>query len=533
MNSYVPLHVHTDRDSVLDSMVKATKVSRTENSLIVQKAYKYDMPALAITGHGYMSGIIEHYKNCKEAGIKPIVGMEAYVTDDYTIKDSSSKYYHLILLAKNNEGYRNIKILSSIGCIDGFYRKPRIDFATLKKYHKGIIVLSACLGSELDKMIMREDYNEEDAYALIEKYQDIFGNDYYIEIQSSDSPDQIKVNKELVRLAKEMETDVVVTTDVHFLNKDDFNAHNVYININQDRDTENYKYCWLQTREEIEEILIPQLGTDTVRQVLDNTYKVAEKCNVEIELGNPYLPHLKIPEQYKDEYEWLLGEIDNGIKLRKIDKKPNLQEYLDRIKFELNVIHTKGFDGYFLILMEIIRKAKERGIPIGEGRGSAGGSIVAYCLNITNVDSVEYDLDFGRFLTMERKDLPDIDTDVSTSRRGELIDIITEMFGVDNVAQVATFGTLASKAVIDAVGKVMEIPRELRDDFKAKITDGKGVKSIIENDNKSYVKYRDYFDTCIKIEGANRSYGCHAGAVCISGNNKPMVDYAPVMYTTD
>ena len=200
---------------------------------------------------------------------------------------------------------------------------------------------------------------------------------------------------------------------------------------------------------------------------------------------------------------------------------------------ELNVIKTKGFEGYFLILMQILNEAKKRGIPIGEGRGSAGGSIVAYCMNITNVDSVEYDLDFGRFLTLERKDLPDIDTDVSTARRQELIDIITEMFGADNVAQVATYGTLASKAVIDAVGKVMGIDRETCGVFKSKISDSEGVKSIIKNDPKAYSKYKEYFDICIKLEGSNRSYGCHAGAICISGNNKPMVDYAPVMYNKD
>lgn len=533
LDSYIPLHLHTDYGSVLDSMVKPVRASKKEPCALVEKAKEYGMTSLAITDHGSMSGVVSFYKSCVEGGIKPIIGLEAYITHDLTIKDKSSTYNHLILLAKNEVGYRNLKALSSIGYIDGFYRKPRIDFKTLMKHSEGLICMTACLAGELPRMIMSDYYDRKDAERYILNYIDLFGDDFYLEIQSSDSEDQIIVNKELIELSKTYKVPLVVTTDVHFLNKEDFDAHNVYININQDRDTENYKYCYLQTRNEIINVLAPHLGYDIVCQALDNTYMVADKCNVEIELGHPYLPHLPIPELFEDEYDWLVSEVKHGLKTRGILVKPNKQDYIDRIKFELNVIKTKGFEGYFLILMEILKRAKTKGIPIGEGRGSAGGSIVAYLLGITNVDSVEYDLDFGRFLTMERTELPDIDTDVSTARRQELIDIIVEMFGVENVAQVATFGTLASKAVIDSVGKVMEVPRELCAEFKNKISDSKGVKSIIDNAPKIYKEHKQYFDTCIKIEGSNRSYGCHAGAVCISGNNKPMVDYAPVMYNKD
>ena len=537
MDSYCVLHLHTDFGSVLDSMVKPVRKSKKEPCELSMKAIEYNIPALAITDHGSMSGVVSHYKTCKENGIKPIIGLEAYITDDLTVKDSTSKYYHLILLAKNDAGYRNLKVLSSIGYLEGFYRKPRIDFKTLSKHSEGLICCTACLAGELPRMIMR--YHKEPSQELenqidgwITAYKILFGDDFYFEIQSSDNEEQVIVNKELVKLSKDYSIPLVVTTDVHFLNKEDFDAHNIYININQDRDTENYKYCYLQSRGEIETIL-SYLDSDAVQQALDNTYVVADKCNVEIELGHPYLPHLKVPEEFNNEYEWLVSIVKQGLKDRGVLKKPNKQEYIDRVKMELNVIKTKGFEGYFLILMQILNEAKKRGIPIGEGRGSAGGSIVAYCMNITNVDSVEYDLDFGRFLTLERKDLPDIDTDVSTARRQELIDIITEMFGADNVAQVATYGTLASKAVIDAVGKVMGIDRETCGVFKSKISDSEGVKSIIKNDPKTYNKYKEYFDICIKLEGSNRSYGCHAGAICISGNNKPMVDYAPVMYNKD
>lgn len=537
MESYCSLHLHTDWGSVLDSMVKPVRKSKKEPCELSMKAIEYGIPALAITDHGSMSGVVAHYKTCKDNGIKPIIGLEAYITDDLTIKDTSSKYYHLILLSKNDVGYRNLKVLSSIGYLDGFYRKPRIDFKTLSEHSEGLICCTACLAGELPRMIMKNHLEpshqlEQQIDSWITSYKILFGDDFYFEIQSSDSDEQMIVNKELVRLSSKYNIPLIVTTDVHFLNKEDFDAHNVYININQDRDTENYKYCYLQSRKEIETIL-SYLPPNVVQQALDNTYTVADKCNVEIELGHPYLPHLKVPDEYTNEYDWLVSEVKKGLKSRGILSKPNKTQYINRIKMELEVIKAKDFVGYFLILMQILRKAKERGIPIGEGRGSAGGCLVAYCIGITNVDSVEYDLDFGRFLTMERKDLCDIDTDVSTSRRQELIDIMVEMFGKDNVAQIATFGTLASKAVLDAVGKVMGIDRATCDGFKTKITDSEGVKSIEHNDPKTYNKYKQYFDICSKVEGSNRSYGCHAGGVCISGNNKPMVDYAPVMYNKD
>lgn len=533
MNSYVPLHLHSHMGSVLDSMVRV-ELSKGKNDLM-EKCMEYDIESVALTDHGSMAGVVTHYKTCKQYGIKPIIGLEVYVTNDYSIKDKSSTYYHLILLAKNNIGYRNLKELSSFGYTKGFYRKPRIDFNVLSKYSEGLVCCTACLVGELPRMIMRYHNEptqelEHDIMKFIANYKGLFGDDFYLEIQSSDSEEQMIVNKELVNLSKLQGLPIVVTTDVHFLNKEDFDAHNVYININQDRDTENYKYCYLQTRKEIESVL-SYLPSDIVQKALDITYEVANKCNVEIELGNAYLPHLEVPELYDNEYDWLVSEVKHGLKVRGILKLPNKQEYLDRIKFELNVIKTKGFEGYFLILMEIIKEAKARGIPIGEGRGSAAGSIVAYLMGITNVDSVKYDLDFGRFLTIERTSLPDVDTDVSTARRGELIDLVVEMFGVENVAQVATFGTLATKAVIEAVGKVMGIAKEDRELFKSKVDETVGTKSL--TNLKEYKDYKDYIDTCIKIEGANRSYGCHAGALCISGGNKPMVDYAPVMFNKD
>lgn len=529
MEGYCCLHLHDRYNSILDSMINPNK-EKNGDCLLAVKAKKLNIPAIATTGHGSMSSVLSHYKTCKEYGIKPIIGCEFYVCNDINVKDKDSKYYHLVVLAKNNIGYQNLKKLSSIGYLDGFYYKPRIDLETLSKHSEGLIVLTACLASELSRMIMNEDYNDEDAIHYIKTYKKLFGDDFYLEIQSSDSSDQVKVNCEIVRLAILTNTEFVVTTDVHFLNKEDFDAHNIYININQDRDTENYKYCYLQTRKEILNTL-SYLPVGAVEMALDNTYKVANKCDVEIELHNPKLPHLEVPIDYEDEADWLTEEVQEGLKTRGCLDKPNKQEYIDRVKFELNVIITKGFEGYFLILMQIIKEAKLKGIPIGEGRGSAAGSLVAYCLGITNIDSVEFDLDFGRFLTMERKDLPDIDSDVATSKRGALIDLIIDMFGYENVSQIATFGTLASKAVIDAVGKVMDIDKNVRAELKNKINENDGVASLTKT--KEYKEYKDFIDTCIKIEGCPRSFGCHAGGVCISGDNKPTTEYSPVMLNKD
>lgn len=522
---YVPLHLHTRIGSILDSMVNPLP-EKGSDCLLSVKAKKLNMPAIAITDHGSMSAVLSHYKTCNQYGLKPILGCEFYLCDDINAKDKNSKYYHLVVLAKNNTGYQSLKKLSSIGYLKGFYYKPRIDFKALSENSEGLIVLTACLASELDRMIVRDNYDRQKAIDLINKYKSVFGDDYYLEIQSSDSDDQIKANKEIVELSKLTNTKLVVTTDVHFLNKEDFSIHNTFININQDRDTENYKYCYLQSREEIIHIL-SYLDKKVVNEALDNTFEVADKCNISIKLHEPKLPHLKVPIDYDDEAEWLTDLTFEGLKERGCYTK----EYIERAKFELNVIIAKDFTGYFLILMKIINEAKKRGIPIGEGRGSAGGSIVAYALKITNVDSLKYDLDFGRFLTMERTELCDIDTDVATSRRDDLIDLIIEMFGYDNVCQIATFGALASKAVIDAVGKVMGIDREVCTSLKNKLNEDEGVKSLIKT--KEYKEYKDFIDACIAIEGCPRSIGSHAGGVCIAGDNRPSVYYTPLMLNKD
>lgn len=528
---YAPLHLHTDYGSVLDSMIKPIRKSKKEPCELLARASELNMPAVAITDHGSMAGVVSHYKTCMEYGIKPIIGCELYVTDDLTVKDKTSSYYHLIVLAKNAKGYLNLKRLSSVGFLDGFYFKPRVDFNTLKSHSEGLIVMTACLGGELPQLIMQENYHEKKAFEFIKRYKEVFNDDFYIELQSSEQQEQIFVNKHLVYLAEMTQTKYVITTDAHFINKEDFNCHNTYINISQNRDTENYKYCYLQSREEIIDIMSKQIGIVNTEIGLGETLNVSEKCDLTIELGVPKLPHISVPSQYKTEYDYLFAQVKEGFSRLGLKGKINSKEYVDRLKHELNVIKTKDFVGYFLILSQIIKNARERHIPIGTARGSAGGSLVAWCLGIIDIDPVYYNLDFGRFLTVERTENPDVDTDVSTKYRGALLDMIIELYGIDNVALVSTFGTLAPKAVIDSVGRVLNYDKMVLEDFKNKLSDS--VSSFPSSFPTIYKEHRDFFDTCIKLEGSNRSYGTHAGAVCISGHGKPMVHYAPVMVNKD
>lgn len=370
---------------------------------MVQAAVGNNCPAVAVTDHGSMASTIMVYKECMNNGIKPIIGLEAYITEDIAIKDSTSKYSHLILLAKNETGYKNLMKLSSIGYLNGFYSRPRIDHEILSKYKDGLICMSACIQGEVSMDIL----NGGTGYEIAKFYKDMFGDDYYLEVQSHEKEEQIALNRSIADLSHKMNIPLVVTTDAHFISKDDFDAHGVYIRISQDRDTAVYSDCYFQSYDEMYAKLSRSLDITDVENALNNTLVIADKCNLEIELGHPYLPHPKSLSNQKTEYETMLDIIKDGIKKRGILKLPNKQEYIDRIKFELNVIHKKGFDGYFLNLWHLLTLGKSKGIPFGEGRGSAGGCLVAYCMGITNIDPIEYDLDFGRFLTMERTEFPD------------------------------------------------------------------------------------------------------------------------------
>lgn len=394
------MHTHSSLGSFLDS------TNRPEE--LPKRAKELNMDAIAITEHGYTSSHIEFYKACKQEGIKPLLGIEFYICSNMEDKESDNRYDHLIAIAKNKQGYKNLLKLSSLGFTNGFYYKPRIDMKTLNKYKDGLVIMTACIGGTIPKMILSGQHTYEDIKKEVMKYSKIF-DDFYLEIQSADNESQRIVNQTLVKLSKETGIPLVVSSDVHFLYKDDLDLHGVFIQINQSRDNEVYQDCWLKSEEEVIEVLSKQIDGDSIKEAINNTHKIAEICNVELELGVPYLPSYKVPEGFKSEDEYLWYLANEGIKSRGIDKYPKdlLDRYIDRMKYEFGIISKKGFSGYFLIVRDFIKLAKQNKIVIGYGRGSVGGSLIAYLIDITNIDSVKYDLPFSRFLTIERKGLPD------------------------------------------------------------------------------------------------------------------------------
>ena len=395
--NFTHLHCHDGEGSILDSTIFAKELPK--------RAKELGMKAVATTNHGYLLSAVDFYTACKQQDVLPIMGCEFYTCNDISIKDNSNRYTHLIVLAKNNTGWNNIKKLCTIGVLDGFYYKPRIDFNLLKQYSEGLIVATACLGGELPQMIL--EGKTTDCIDFITEYKDVFGNDFYLEIQSADNEQQEIVNKRLVDLSNETGVKLIATSDVHFLYKEDYELHGTFTQISQNRDNEFYKDCWMKDEDEMLEILVKQIGNKTAVEALTNTQEIVDKCNVEIDLGSSYLPSALRPEQFKTDIDYIRNLISKGFIEKGYDQYPNKQEYIDRINYEMDVIIKKGFVGYFLILADIIQDCKSKGYPIAPGRGSAGGCLVANLLNITDIDPLQYGLDFGRFLTMERKSLPD------------------------------------------------------------------------------------------------------------------------------
>ena len=408
--TYTPLHVHTSRGSLLDS----TNTPVT----LVQRAKELGLKSIAITDHGYCSNHVEFYKECKANGIKPILGMEGYIANDMTIKEREQGFYHVILLAKNQKGYKNLLEISSLSHTKGFYYKPRIDLKTIRelKLGEGIIVLSACIAGELPQMILNESPLE-DIKKKVKEYQSTF-EEFYIELQPTNTKDneqtktQQYVNFGLYQIASLLDIDLVATSDCHFTNKEDFELHNIFIQISQDRDNEVYENCWLKSYDEMLNGKYCD-GTELTKEekeaILDNTNKIAEKCNVELELGNSYIPSAKLKQgQNKEDYFMQLitkGCKDRGFGNFDKDKK---EIYWNRIKSEYEVLQAKGFIDYFLLEYNIIQEARKRNIVLSPtARGSGASSLICYVLGITNVDPIKYNLIFERFLTMEKKGLPD------------------------------------------------------------------------------------------------------------------------------
>ena len=448
MKGFVHLHVHTSY-SLLDGACRMDK--------IVKRAKELKMPALAITDHGVMYGVIDFYKKCKAEGIKPIIGCEVYVAPNSRFDkrpNIDDKPYHLVLLAKNNAGYQNLIKLVSLAHLEGFYYRPRVDREVLAKYSEGLIVTSACLAGEVNSFLMKEEYEAAKESAIW--YQQTFGDgNFYLEIQNQGLEEQDNLNRLIAQIAKETGIPLVASNDVHYINKEDSKLQDVLMCIQMGKtldDESRLKFgsdeFYLKDYDEM------NLSLGEYQTALDNTLEIAEKCDVELVFGENHMPDFDIPEAYTLE-SYLKELCLEGLKERYDEIS---QELIDRLNFELQTINNMGYPGYFLIVWDFIKYAKKQGIYVGPGRGSASGSLVSYTLGITDIDPIKYELLFERFLNPERVSMPDIDIDFCYERRSEVIDYVVSKYGQEHVSQIITFGTMAAKAAIRDVGRVMNIP---------------------------------------------------------------------------
>ena len=529
--SFVHLHTHTQY-SLLDGSNKISDY--------VKRVADLGMNAAAITDHGVMYGVIDFYKECKKAGIRPILGCEVYVAPGSRFDregggSGDDRYYHLILLAENNQGYDNLMKIVSIGFVDGFYYKPRVDFETLQQYHEGLICLSACLAGEVARYLARGLYEEAKETAI--RYRDCFGeNNYFLEMQDHGIDAQKTVNQGLMRLSKETGIPLVATNDCHYTYAEDADAHDVLLCIQTGKkvaDTDRMRYeggqYYVKSREEME-ALFPYAP-----EAIARTQEIADRCDVTIVFGERKLPRYDVPEGY-DAKSYLRKLCQDGLERRY--KNPG-KELRDRLEYELSVIEDMGFVDYFLIVWDFINYARVHGIPVGPGRGSAAGSMVSYTTGITDIDPIKNQLIFERFLNPERVSMPDIDVDFCYNRRGEVIDYVVEKYGKDCVTQIVTFGTMAARNAIRDVGRVMDIPYAYTDIIAKSIPAELGItiKLALEKNPELRDKYetddvaRSLIDTAIKLEGLPRHTSMHAAGVVISG--KPMDSYVPLARAQD
>ena len=539
--SFTHLHVHT-QFSLLDGSSKITE--------IVKRAKELNMDSLAITDHGVMYGVIDFYRAAKDAGIKPILGCEVYVAPgsrfdkEPVTSGSDDRYYHLVLLAENNTGYHNLMKIVSKGFVDGFYYKPRVDLEVLKEYSEGVIALSACLAGEVQRLLARDFYEEAVKAAL--KYEEIFGKgNFFLELQDHGISMQQKVNADLIRMSRETGIELVATNDVHYTFADDAKAHDILLCIQTGKlvsDENRMRYeggqYYLKSEDEMR-LLFPY-----AIEALENTAKIAERCNVEIEFGVRKLPKFEVPKEFwesdteEGEASWkfLHHLCTEGLKRRYDEITDELTERLD---YELGVIKSMGFIDYFLIVWDFIHYAKENDIMVGPGRGSAAGSIVAYTLEITDIDPIKYSLIFERFLNPERVSMPDIDVDFCYERRQEVIDYVVKKYGKDRVAQIVTFGTLAAKGVIRDVGRVLDMPynqvdaiaKQIPNELNITLEKALEMNSILREsyDTDPQIKY--LIDMAKRLEGLQRHTSMHAAGVLIS--SKSVDEFVPLSKSSD
>lgn len=528
--AFTHLHVHTEY-SLLDGSSKIKEITA--------RAKELGMDSIAITDHGVMYGVIDFYKAARAVGVKPILGCEVYVAPgsrfDKEAGVTDDRYYHLILLAENNTGYANLTKIVSKGFVDGFYYKPRVDYEVLREYSEGIICLSACLAGEVQKYLSRNLYEEACKAAL--RYEDIFGKgNFFLELQDHGIPEQKMVNQLLIRMHNELGIELVATNDVHYTYAEDAQAHDILLCIQtgkkvSDEDRMRYEggQYYFKSEEEMRS-LFPYAP-----EALDNTHKIAERCNVEIEFGVTKLPKFEVPKGY-DSWSYLNFLCNEGLVKRYGDDAPKLRERLD---YELSVIRKMGYVDYFLIVWDFINYAKSNGIAVGPGRGSAAGSVVAYTLAITDIDPIKYNLLFERFLNPERVSMPDIDIDFCYERRPEVIKYVMDKYGRDRVVQIVTFGTLAARGVIKDVGRVLDMPYAKTDMISKMVPMDLGItidkaleanvefKELYESDDE--VKY--LIDTCKRLEGLPRHTSMHAAGVVIG--SRPIDEFVPLSRASD
>lgn len=529
--AFTHLHVHTEY-SLLDGSSKIKE--------LLPRAKELGMDSLAITDHGVMYGVIDFYKKAKEVGIKPILGCEIYVAPgsrfDREQGRGEDRYYHLVLLAENNQGYKNLMKIVTRGFTEGYYYKPRVDYEVLEKYHEGIIALSACLAGEIPNKILKEDFDG--ARAAANKMRDIFGeNNFFLELQDHGIRQQTQVNTSLIRLSRELGIPMVVTNDVHYIREEDAVPHDLLLCIQtgkkvSDQDRMRYEggQYYLKSEEEMQKVF------PYAREAMDNTHKIAERCNVEIVFGEQKVPKFDVPEGY-DAFSYLKELCETGLVKRYGDSPP--QELQERLSYELSTIKNMGYVDYFLIVWDFIRFAKSQGIAVGPGRGSAAGSIVSYCLEITNIDPIRYQLIFERFLNPERVSMPDIDIDFCYERRQEVIDYVYEKYGKDKVVQIVTFGTMAARMAVRDVGRVLDIPYVQVDNvakmipMELGITIEKALKSNpeLKQAYESDDVVKNLIDMSMRLEGLPRHTSIHAAGVVIG--SKPLDEFVPLSRGAD
>ncbi|MDJ0695460.1 DNA polymerase III subunit alpha [Mastigocoleus sp. MO_188.B34] len=543
--SFVPLHIHSDY-SLLDG------ASQLPN--LIDKAIELGIEAIALTDHGVMYGAIELIKTCRGKNIKPIIGNEMYIINGDITKQERRPRYHQVVLAKNTQGYKNLVKLTTTSHLKGvqgrgIFSRPCINKELLKEYHQDLIVTSACLGGEVPQAILS---SRPDAARKVAKwYKDVFGEDYYLEIQDHGSREDRVVNVEIVKIAKELDIKVIATNDSHFISCYDVEAHDALLCIQTGKkifEDNRMRYSgteYLKSAEEMKQLFRDHLPSDIIEEAIINTLEVAEKIEPYNILGEPRIPHFPIPsghtaDTYVEEVSW--GGLIEKLNCKHRQEVP--LSYKERLEYELKMIQRMGFSTYFLVVWDYIKFARDNSIPVGPGRGSAAGSLVAYTMGITNIDPVHHGLLFERFLNPERKSMPDIDTDFCIEQRDKVIDYVTRTYGEDKVAQIITFNRMTSKAVLKDVARVLNIPYSESDKMAKMIPVARGKPAKLQKmisddtpepefkeryDNEPHVRH--WVDMAIRIEGTNKTFGVHAAGVVISAD--PLDEIVPLQKNND